>query len=743
MRASSTAPISDVGQTEVTGEPPAAPPQPAARSGVPAPGVEALPRTGAPPPADLLTVQQDVLDKIVDGASLFETLHCIGHAVEELVHSISSAILVFNGRKKEIELAIAPNLPTRTLEYLEQNKLAAFEAAPDTSAPDTSARTDDEPGGGKTAPRFPICDSIRLAVVASGQIPIRIIPILNQSDELLGILLLCADLERALEDGEERSVSAMTQLLRFAIEFEGRKSALQSANDRFASLAASIPGVVYQRIVEPDGSMRYSYISEAARDLFGVPPQEIVADSQALFDCHGADYAATFRDRLLKASRDLEMWDVEATINTRDGRRKYTHAIARPTRRPDGSVQWDGVILDATRMKEAELATAAAEARVRDTIVESMPHGFVLYDADDRLITCNTKLLNLYPELSEVMVAGSTYDEVARAEVDCGLDVEAQIPDTESNEIPPPEQRLVTRLRMRAKDITKAIERRLADGRWILINEHKTADGGSVILHTDVTELKDREAALQRSNKELQHFASVASHDLQEPLRKIEAFGDRLAARCAEHLGEDGQMYIDRMQNAAGRMRSLINDLLSYSRVTTKVKPFVPVDLQKIVTDVLSDLQVAIECSNARIDLEQLPTIDADKTQMRMLFQNLIANAIKFHAEDVAPHIEVSATIHAKVPTEIVANAQGTEVCEVRVKDHGIGFEMRHLDRIFGIFQRLHGRNEYEGTGVGLATCRKIAELHGGSITAESAPGEGTTFFVFLPMKNVSVGARK
>ena len=696
------------------------------------PLLEARSRTTEAVSSDILSVQQGVLDKIVGGASLSETLISIAQATEQVIDGSYCAVVSVNERRTEIELVAAPSLPPEFSNGLKQIRASGLARASGNGADTVKIEFEGEA----------LRDAIRSAVVGQSLMPAQIVPVRNDSEDLLGVFVVCMTTDQPLGQGAEQAAAAMTQLVRFATEFEQRKSELQSANDRFRSLAASIPGVVYQRIVETDGSMRYSYISEAAEDLFGVPPSEIIADPQALFDCHGAEYAATFRDRLLKASKTLELWDVEATINTRDGQRKYTHAIARPTRRQDGSVQWDGVILDATRIKEAEMATAAAEARMRDTIVESMPNGFALYDSDDQLVTCNSKLRSMYPQLVSVLKAGATYAEVAQAEIERGLDVEAHVPDTESGEIPSNESRLAARLATRSAS-QKAVERRLSDGRWILIDEYRTADGGTVMLHTDVTELKDREAALKRSNRELQDFASIASHDLQEPLRKIEAFGDRLVARYGEKLGDDGQMYIDRMQNAAGRMRSLINDLLAYSRVTTKAKPFAPVDMSKIVADVLSDLQVAIETSDATVCVDDLPTIDAEKTQVRMLFQNLIANAIKFRVEGRPPRIEVSTTVHSKVPTEVAGDIQAKEVCEIRVKDNGIGFEMRHLDRIFGIFQRLHGRNEYEGTGVGLATCRKIAELHGGVITADSKPDQGTTFMVYLPTRQENSGEQE
>lgn len=225
---------------------------------------------------------------------------------------------------------------------------------------------------------------------------------------------------------------------------------------------------------------------------------------------------------------------------------------------------------------------------------------------------------------------------------------------------------------------------------------------------------------LEQSNRELEDFASIAAHDLQEPLRKIQAFGDRLNVKFRTLLSEDGGDYLDRILSSAGRMRKLIDDLLTYSRVSTKGKAFEPTDLNQVVRDVLSDLELRIEQVKGKIEVSPLPTLDADPSQMRQLFQNLIANALKFHKPGTPPVVKISAAIH---PHD----------CTLSVKDNGIGFEEKYLDRIFTIFQRLHGKQEYEGTGVGLAVCRRIVERHGGSITAKSRPNEGATFIMNLP----------
>lgn len=233
-------------------------------------------------------------------------------------------------------------------------------------------------------------------------------------------------------------------------------------------------------------------------------------------------------------------------------------------------------------------------------------------------------------------------------------------------------------------------------------------------------------AQLERSNQELQAFAYVASHDLQEPLRKVQAFGDRLKARCGEVLTAEGKDYLERMQNAANRMQNLINDLLLFSRVSTQEQPFERVDLNRVVREVLSDLEIRIQQTKGAIEIGPLPVVDADPLQMRQLFQNLLSNGLKFHRPEEPPVLRVSALIPSGVA--------GPESCDILVADNGIGFEEKYLDRIFAVFQRLHGRTAYEGTGIGLAICRKITERHGGRITARSTPGQGATFVVTLPL---------
>ena len=240
---------------------------------------------------------------------------------------------------------------------------------------------------------------------------------------------------------------------------------------------------------------------------------------------------------------------------------------------------------------------------------------------------------------------------------------------------------------------------------------------------------------LEQSNRDLQEFANVASHDLQEPLRKIQAFGDRLRARYAERLDDDGQDYLERMQSATRRMQTLINDLLTYSRVTTRAQPFTPVSLTDVVGEVISDLEVRLAETGGRVEIDTLPTIEADYSQMRQLLQNLIGNALKYHRPDCPPVVKVYADSPAAADPHTGGNNSTGERYRIVVEDNGIGFDEKYLERILQPFQRLHGRGQYEGTGMGLAICRKIVERHSGIVQAKSMPGQGATFIVTLPVK--------
>jgi signal transduction histidine kinase len=244
---------------------------------------------------------------------------------------------------------------------------------------------------------------------------------------------------------------------------------------------------------------------------------------------------------------------------------------------------------------------------------------------------------------------------------------------------------------------------------------------------------------LERSNRELAQFAAVASHDLQEPLRKIQAFGDRLFGQCHDQLNNKGREYLERMLASAVRMRALIDGLLEYSRVATHKQPPTPVDLGRVARDVVGDLEARLQQSGGQVEVGELPTIVADPLQIRQLLQNLIGNALKFQPKDRPPHVSVSGRV-VEAPTDGNTNLLRELVCELIVEDNGVGFEPAYAQRIFELFQRLHDRDAYEGTGMGLAICKKIAERHGGQIVATSTPGRGSRFIVTLPLAFQSSG---
>ena len=245
-------------------------------------------------------------------------------------------------------------------------------------------------------------------------------------------------------------------------------------------------------------------------------------------------------------------------------------------------------------------------------------------------------------------------------------------------------------------------------------------------------DLAIRAEELRRSNAELEQFAFAASHHLQEPLRKIQTFGELLATTSSDLLDENARGYVQRMRDSAARIRTLISDLLSFSRVSGEVQPYAPVDLGKLTQKVLSDLEALIAETGGRVDLGDLPTIDADPAQMWQLQQNLISNALKFHKPEEPPLVKIRGRLLDGQGSGAAAMSREEAMCEITVQDNGIGFDEKYLDRIFTVFQRLHGPDTYDGTGVGLATCRKIVERHGGSITARSRPGEGARFIVTL-----------
>jgi signal transduction histidine kinase len=253
-----------------------------------------------------------------------------------------------------------------------------------------------------------------------------------------------------------------------------------------------------------------------------------------------------------------------------------------------------------------------------------------------------------------------------------------------------------------------------------------------VAERTAVAERRAEELA--RSNSELEQFASVASHDLQEPLRKIRMYAERLLKRSGEALPDNVGSDVTRMHDAAERMQRLIDDLLSFARVSSRRRDFEPVELSELVRDVVDDLEARIRELDAEVEIGELPVVSADRAQLSQLLQNLLSNALKFHREGVRPSVHVRSEIVEGAPPRFEGESANGRRCLIAIEDNGIGFEPKYAERIFSAFERLHSRSEYDGTGIGLSIARKIAWRHGGELTATSEPGRGSTFTLTLPL---------
>lgn len=267
--------------------------------------------------------------------------------------------------------------------------------------------------------------------------------------------------------------------------------------------------------------------------------------------------------------------------------------------------------------------------------------------------------------------------------------------------------------RKRVEDALRESEERL----------RKSRDELELRVQERTSELRTTIKRLELLNQELQEFAYVASHDLQEPLRKIQTFCDLAIKRCSSEIDSTGHEYLKHVLGSAGRMRQLLHDLLEFSRVASKPHLFKQIDLRQLAQEAADIFEATIKETDARIEIGTMPVIEADEIQMLRLFQNLIGNSLKYRS-NAPPIIKV----HAEEQTE--------GICDITLTDNGIGFDRQYSERIFAPFQRLHGRNEYDGTGMGLAICRKIAERHGGSIRADSEAGAGSRFTIRLPVKH-------
>ena len=499
--------------------------------------------------------------------------------------------------------------------------------------------------------------------------------------------------------------------------------ALDVMADGFALYDAKDQMVLYNR--------KYLDYSPLAADVImpGAEKEEILRKSTArgAFVLNGMTDEQYIEWRLDKHRNPSEPYQIQLT----DGR----WLLITEKRTNDGGIVGTRSDITEIKLREIEMLRISKQLHARnlhfDTALTNMVQGLCMFDKDQKLIVVNKRYLEIYGFSADVVKPDISLREIMQYSVSLG-----------NYTVEEADRALAQRNDPSQLARRSLIKQYLKDGRVIAVMNEPMADGGTIATYQDITETEHNATMmlqytqkLEHSNRELADFAYVASHDLQEPLRKIEAFGERLVNKYSSILPDDGKMFVDRMQNAAGRMRTLINDLLSYSRVTTGAKEFQNASLSKVLGEVLSDLQIRIEETKATINFDQLPTIECEPMQMRQLLQNLLGNALKFRKADVLPIITIS--------TEIVPADETMGIgshAKLIFADNGIGFDNEFKDKIFTIFQRLHSRTEYEGTGIGLATVRKIVERHGGTINADGQLNIGSKFYVTLPIEQNKKG---
>ena len=515
-----------------------------------------------------------------------------------------------------------------------------------------------------------------------------------------------------------RQVAALEEALAEA----GRaRDAGRTSEDRFRALFdMSRDGIVF---VDLDGHIEE--MNQAYLDLVGYGRDEITTH--------------TYQDLTPEKWRAIEAEIIETQVMPRGFSDEYEKEYVRKdgsiapislrtilVRDLDGRpIRFMGIVRDITELKEKEEALKASERRYR-SLFDLSHDGVVFVGLDGPVEEANPAYLDMLGYQLDELV-GMTYQQLTPprwAAMEADIVAEQLLSRGYTDEY---EKEYI---RKGGSVFPVAV-------RAILVRDETGAPVRIMGIVRDITEQKQAKEALERhardlarSNEELEQFAYVASHDLQEPLRKIRAFGALLADEKRESLDDEGQQYIDFMTDAAARMQTLVSDLLALSRVTTAAHPFEDLSLAEVFDTVLSDLSVALQEADGQVDVAATPTIEADRTQMEQLFRNLIGNALKFHRPGVPPRVTVEVVAQAQ-PIDAVPGPAHTIV----VTDNGIGFESSQGSKLFQPFKRLHARHQYEGAGIGLAICEKIVLRHHGRITASGTPGAGATFTVTLPRR--------
>ncbi len=413
----------------------------------------------------------------------------------------------------------------------------------------------------------------------------------------------------------------------------------------------------------------------------------------------------------------------EYRIITNDNQIKWMFSSSKIIQDAVGQPQMISIVLDITSRKESELALIESTIRFR-SIFDQTFQMVGLMDLDGRIIEVNKKAIEISGISNSDKMIGTYFGDFSTWHLGNSKNlIKESIENAKQGQITNFET-AISDWKNNRIDVSVVVKP-IFDANGEIVNIFAEARDVSQIKKYEI-ELQLRISDLNKSNKELEQFAYVASHDLQEPLRKIQSFSERLYSKYSSKLDGDGKDYIDRMQNAASRMQILINDLLSFSKVSNIAINFLPVDLNETLALLINDFEIQIEKKDAIITIKELPIIYGNEGQIRQLFQNLLSNSLKFSRTGIRPKIEIWYETLKK--NQNSSSSNDNNVHNIYFKDNGIGFDQKYNDKIFIIFQRLHGRSEFEGTGIGLSICKKIVENHGGEISANSEIGSGTTF---------------
>jgi two-component system sensor kinase FixL len=466
--------------------------------------------------------------------------------------------------------------------------------------------------------------------------------------------------------------------------------------------------------------------NSGAEAIKGYSRAEILGKSNSIFYT-AEDKAKGHPAEVLRAAAENGRYEEEGIRVRKDGSRFEADVIVTALRNEKGELRgYIKVTRNITEQKKAQDEIKQANGFL-NTVLENLPNMVFVKDSKDlKFVMFNKAGEELLGISREELIGKNDHDLFPKEEADFFASKDRKtMQDGKLVDIP--EEPIQTRHQGVRTLHTKKIPVLDAAG----------APRFLMGISEDITEQKKQEnlrvyaRALEASNKDLQDFIFVASHDLQEPLRKIHAFGNFLDQEEKKSLSETGKDYLKRIRDASQRMSTLLSDLLDLTRITTRAKPFSRVDLNIIVQEVISDLEIRLEETGGKVETQELPVLDADPAQMRQLFQNLISNALKFHKPGEKPLIRISSEID-----------KAEEVCRLQVSDNGIGFDAKYAEKIFNIFQRLHGQGQYPGTGIGLAICRKVTERHGGKIQAQSQEGMGATFTITLPLRQAGVDSQ-